>query len=84
MWEYKDVSVLKYPSGVTVENKSTIYVTSFTSNTVVVVEPDGRQGRQLISSDDRLNEPTGIYVDKSKNNLMVTNSDGPVVFYNMC
>jgi len=84
LWEYKDVSVLKYPSGVTVENKSTIYVTSFTSNTVVVVEPDGRQGRQLISSDDRLNEPTGIYVDKSKNNLMVTNSDGPVVFYNMC
>ena len=84
MWKYKDVSVLKYPSGVTVENKSNIYVTSFTSNTVVVVEPDGRQGRQLISSDDGLNEPTGIYVDKSRNNLMVTNSDGPAVLYNMC
>jgi hypothetical protein len=51
---------------------------------VVVVEPDGRQGRQLISSDDGLNELTGIYFDKSKNNLMVTNSDGPAVLYNMC
>jgi hypothetical protein len=39
---------------------------------VVVVEPDGRQGRQLISSDDGLNEPTGIYFDKSKNSLYIS------------
>jgi hypothetical protein len=30
---------------------------------VVVVEPDGRQGRQLISSDDGLNEPLFISDD---------------------
>ena len=31
-----------------------------------MIEPDGRQGRQLISSDDGLDDPTGIYFDKSK------------------
>ena len=84
LWEYKDVSVQNDPLGVTVDNNYNVYVTSFTSNTVVVVDPDGTQGRQLISRDDGLNEPTGIYFDKSKNNLMVTNSDGPAFLYDMC
>jgi DNA-binding beta-propeller fold protein YncE len=56
-----------------VDNNSNVYVTSISSNKVVVLEPDGRQGRQLISSDDGLNRPTGLYFDKSKNCLLVTN-----------
>jgi DNA-binding beta-propeller fold protein YncE len=58
-------------------NNSNVYVTSYRSNKVVVLEPDGRQGRQLISSDDGLNGPTGLYFDKSKNCLLVTNFRGP-------
>jgi hypothetical protein len=83
LWEYKDVSVLNDPSGITVDNKSNVYVTSFTSNTVVVVAPDGRQGRQLISSDDGLKGPTGLYFDKSKISLLVTNYCGPAFLYDM-
>jgi DNA-binding beta-propeller fold protein YncE len=52
LWEYKDESVLNYPFGVTVDNDANVYVTSYTSNNVVVIEPDGRQGRQIVSSDD--------------------------------
>jgi len=84
LWQYKDVSVLTYPYGITVDNKSNVYVTSFTSNTVVVIAPDGRQGRKLISSDDGLKVPTGLYFDKSKNSLLVTNGHGPVFLYEMC
>jgi len=84
LWEYKDVSVVNGPRGVTVDNNSNVYVTLCNSNKVVVLEPDGRQGRQLISSDDGLISPTGIYFDKSKNNLLVTNLNGPAFLYHMC
>ena len=59
LWEYKDVSVLNDPRGVSVDINSNVYVTSNASHSVVVIEPDGRQGRKLISSDDGLDDPTG-------------------------
>jgi DNA-binding beta-propeller fold protein YncE len=52
LWEYKDVSVLNDPRGVSVDNNSNVYATSNASHSVVVIDPDGRQGRQIISSDD--------------------------------
>ena len=66
LWEYKDASVLNDPQGVTVNNNYNVYVKSYNCNGVVVLEPDGRKGRQLISSDDRLTYPTGICFDKAK------------------
>jgi 6-phosphogluconolactonase (cycloisomerase 2 family) len=84
LWEFKDVSVLNDPQGVTVDNNSNVYVTSYSSNKVVVLEPDGRQGRQLISSEDGLNGPIGLYFDKSKNCLLVTSYCGPALLYHMC
>jgi len=83
LWEYKDVSVLNGPQGITVDNKYNVYVTSFTSNNVVVLEPNGRQGRQLISSDDGLEYPIAIYVNKSKNSLLVTYNQGPAFLYHI-
>ena len=77
LWEFKDESVLNDPRGVTVDNDGNVYVTSCSSSSVVVLEPDGRQGRQILSSDDGLKEPRGIYFDKSKNSLIVTNYYGP-------
>ena len=84
LWEYNDASLLSDPWGVTVDNNSNVYVTSCISNSVIVLEPDGRQGRQLISIGDGLACPTGIYFEKSKNSLLVTNYDGPAFLYHMC
>jgi hypothetical protein len=72
LWVYKDVSVVKDPWGITVDNNSNVYLTSRASHKVGVLEPDGRQGRQLISIDDGLDGPTGIYYHQSKNSLLVT------------
>jgi predicted DNA-binding protein (UPF0278 family) len=84
LWEYKDVSVLNGPQGVTVDTNSNVYVTSFSSSNVVVLEPDCRQGRQLISSDYGFAYPTGIYFNKSKNSLFIANIIGKAFLYNMC
>ena len=84
LWVYKDVSVVKDPWGITVDNNSNVYLTSRASHKVGVLEPDGRQGRQLISIDDGLDGPTGIYYHQSKNSLLVTSLDGPAFLYEMC
>ena len=84
LWEYKDVSVLKDPRDVTVDNNSNAYVASYTCNNVVVLEPGGTQGRQLISSDDGLSGPSVLHFDKSKNNLLITNYHGPAFLFHMC
>ena len=84
LWEFKDESVLKDPRGVTVDNNGNVYVTSWSSNSVVVLDPDGRQGRQILSGDDGLKNPTGIYFDKSENSLIVTNFLGPSFLYHVC
>ena len=84
LWEFKDESVLNDPTGVTVDNDGNVYVTSERSSCVVVIEPDGRQGRQILSSDDGLEEPIGIYFDKSKNCLLVTNYHGHSFMYHVC
>jgi DNA-binding beta-propeller fold protein YncE len=83
LWEFKDVLVLKDPRGVTVDKNFNVYVTSYRSNKVVVLGPDGRQGRQLISRSDGLISPTGIYFDKSKNIMLVVNINGPAFLYEM-
>ena len=80
----KDVSVLKDPRDVTVGNNYNVYVTSYTCNSVVVLEPGGRQGRQLISSNDGLSGPAGLHFDKYKNSLLVTNYHEPAVLFHVC
>jgi DNA-binding beta-propeller fold protein YncE len=76
------MSVLIDPRGVTVDDNGNAYVTSYRSNSVVVLEPDGRQGRQILNSDGGLKEPIGIY--KSKNSLIVANYRGPCLLFQKC
>ena len=76
--------MLKDPRGVTVDNDGNVYVTSYRSSSVVVIEPDGRQGRQILSSDDGLKNPIGISFDQSKNSLIVANCCGPCFLYQTC
>ena len=84
LWKFKDESVLTDPRGVTVDNDGNVYVTSCNSNSAVVIEPDGRQGRQIINSNVGLKDPIGIYFDKYKNSLMVVNFSGPCFLYQTC
>jgi len=46
-WEFKDVRVLQYPSGISVDNEGNVYVVANGSNNVVVISADGQRHRQL-------------------------------------
>ena len=57
--EYKNESMLNNSRVVTVDNNGNVYVTSCRSNSVVFIDPDGRQGRQIVSSEVGLKQPWG-------------------------
>ncbi|CAC5422508.1 unnamed protein product [Mytilus coruscus] len=83
IWEFNDVSKLKNPYGITIDNDSNIYIASWGTNSIVVLPPDGKHDRQLLCSNDGINKPRGIYYDKSRNHLLVANEKGTVFLYDV-
>jgi DNA-binding beta-propeller fold protein YncE len=83
LWEFRDKSVLMTPLGVAVDNNSNIYVTSYNYNKVIVLSPDGKQWRQLLDKNDGMNGPYGIYIDKTTNNILITNLLGSALMYHI-
>ncbi|XP_063411405.1 uncharacterized protein LOC134694330 [Mytilus trossulus] len=73
-WIYSD-SLFRKPCGITLDSNSNIYVAGFDSNNIVVISPDGKQAKQLIGASDGLLNPRAIHFDKTKNLLLVANSN---------
>ena len=82
IWEYKDESILKGVRGVTVDNDSNVYVVSNSSNSIVVLSPDGKKARKLLEGNG-IQDPYGIHFDKGRNILLVTNFYGTTFLYNI-
>ena len=83
LWEFKDESVLGEPLGVAVDNNCNIYVTSYYYNKVIVLSPDGKQWRQLLDQNDGMSGPYAIYIDKTTNNILITNYYGFALMYDI-
>ena len=88
LWEFKDKSVLGQPLGVAVDSNCNIYVASYNYKKVIVLSPDGKQWRQLLDQNDGMTErrwscPYGIYIDKTTNNILITNLSGPALMYHI-
>jgi len=58
-----------------------VYVASLQNDSVVVISPDGKRCRTLLGKSDGIYEPTAIYFDKVKNNLVVCNYNGTAFLY---
>ncbi|CAG2255839.1 unnamed protein product [Mytilus edulis] len=81
VWEYKDESILKSVRGVAVDNDSNVYVVSYEHDSIVVLSPDGKRARRLLAKENGIQYPSGIYFDKGRNILMLTNFYGPASLY---
>jgi DNA-binding beta-propeller fold protein YncE len=79
-WEFKDERVLQGPFGISVDNDGNLYVVGYSTNSVVVISPDGQRHRQLLSSKDGLSKPTVLDYDKSTNRLLVVNESSTAAF----
>ncbi|CAG2187471.1 unnamed protein product [Mytilus edulis] len=81
VWEYKDVSFVDSVHGVTVDNDSNVFVVSYWNNSIVVLSPDGKHVRRLLTNENGIQDPFGIHFDKGRNILMVTNYYGLASLY---
>ncbi|XP_052077166.1 uncharacterized protein LOC127715168 [Mytilus californianus] len=80
--------VFQYPKlsrlfGVAVDIDGHVFVAGNSSHNVVVISPDGKQQKQLLSSKDGVDWPNGLIYDRHKNQLLVTNYDKGAVLYNV-
>jgi DNA-binding beta-propeller fold protein YncE len=79
-WEFKDNRVLQFPLGISVDNNGNVYVVGYSTNSVVVISPDGQRHKQLLSSTDGLSNPSVLDYDKSRNRLLVVNHQSSTTF----
>ena len=82
-WEFKDERVLQGPFGISVDNDGNLYVVGYSTNSVVVISPDGQRHRQLLSSKDGLLHPRALDYDISTNRLLVVNESSTAFLFDV-
>jgi hypothetical protein len=82
-WEFKDERVLQGPFGISVDNDGNQYVVGYSTNSVVVISPDGQRHRQLLSSKDGLLHPRALDYDISTNRLLVVNDSSTAFLFDV-
>lgn len=83
IWSFKDDTVIKNPSGIAVDGFGNIYVTNKDLNNVMIISPNGKQRRQLLSESDGLDKPRAIQYDRKQNRLLVANTTGKAFLFDI-
>jgi outer membrane protein assembly factor BamB len=87
LWEFRDESVLRTPVGVAVDNNCNftlhLVITSCNYKKVIVLSPDGKKWRQLLDHNDGMSYPYGISIDRTTNNILITNILGSAFLYHI-
>jgi DNA-binding beta-propeller fold protein YncE len=65
---------LKAPRSIDVDEYGNVYVVGTDSVNVIVISPDGKEHRQLLSKADRLDDPRALHYDRQTRQLLVANA----------
>ncbi|XP_071123021.1 uncharacterized protein [Mytilus edulis] len=82
-WVFKNGSVLKAPYDISVDRDGNVYVVGGVSNNVVVISPNGKHCRELLSSENGLEEPVVIQVNRSSCKMLVANRVAKAFVFNL-
>jgi hypothetical protein len=84
-WTITDKSVLKTPRAITVDDYGNVYVINANPVNVIVISPDGKEHRQLLSKADadRLNNPRALHYDRQTRQLLVANVKTSAFIYSV-
>lgn len=82
-WEFKDIKNIKYPQGISVDGNGNLYVAVRDSNCVVVMSPDGKQCRKILSASDGLKNPRALHFERTTNKLLVANEGNCAFLYDV-
>jgi hypothetical protein len=82
-WTFTHKSVLKTPRGITVDDYGKVYVIDANPVNVIVISPDGKEHRQLLSKANRLRNPRALHYDRQTSQLLVTNAETSAFIYSV-
>ena len=74
LWTFTDTSVSKDQRSIAVDDYGNVYVVGPRSANVIVISPDGKKHKQLLSKTYRLDNPWALHYDWKTRQLLVANS----------
>lgn len=82
-WVFIEPSVLHYPCGISVDRYGNVFVVGGDTNNVVVISPNGKNYRELLTSENGLGRPTTVHVNRSICQMLVANRTGKGIVYSL-
>lgn len=80
LWEFQ-AEQLKEPRGIAVDRNGKIYVVGEASNNLITISADGKQFKEMLTSNDELNKPTAVCCDNRNDILVICNKSGLLFVY---
>ena len=77
IWAFKDENIIRKPIGIALDKNRNIYVAGNETNNVVVLSPDGKNCREIVTKSDGLYEPWSLRINIDRDELLVCNETGP-------
>ena len=82
-WAFKDENVLRQPLGIALDKNRNVYVAGRETNNVVVLSPDGKNCREILTKSDGLNKPYSLRINIDRSELLVCNLSGPAFLFSL-
>jgi DNA-binding beta-propeller fold protein YncE len=60
-----------------------VYVAGYETNNVVVLSPDGKNCREILTQRNGLNKPYSLRINIDRNELLVCNNNGPAFLFSL-
>jgi hypothetical protein len=83
MWTFKDENVLRAPMGIALDKNRNVYVAGMGTNNVVVLSPDGKNCKQILTKSDGSNRPRSLRINIDRDELLVCNGRGPAFLFSL-
>jgi hypothetical protein len=77
IWAFKDENVLRTPLGIALDKNRNVFVAGIGRNNVVVLSPDGKNCKQILTKSDGLDEPWSLRINIDRREILVCNKNGP-------
>ncbi|CAG2185984.1 unnamed protein product [Mytilus edulis] len=82
IWVHKEKFLVSL-GGITVDDHQNVLVADGESNSLIVIQHDGKTSKTLLSETDGLNRPTFLHYNKDNKTLLLCNEDGSVALFNV-
>lgn len=82
-WNFHERDILNVPKSLAVDKNGNIFVADMGLSKVLIISPDGKEHKQLLSSDDGLRRPTSLYLNKDTNQLLIADMKDQIMLYRL-